>query len=234
MKKYLTLFLTTSLIGINGFCGLQDAYSMSGIDGRNTSFLQRVEAGMVTAALNVVSETANDVQTVTITGAPTGGTFTLTYNSSTTAAIAFNAAAGNVQLALSTLPGVGTNNVLVTGGPGPSTAFTVTFLNVLGNNPIGVMTAAGSFTGGSSPSVSVVHTTTGSGFVNHLARLSLATRILNNPNFYAPFFALAAATNATLQTDFPAPNYTQSGSVTTAQADNDIQFVVNGEFNAFL
>ena len=44
------------------------------------------------------------VQTVTVNGTPTGGTFTLTWNGYTTTAIAYNAAASAVQTALQALP----------------------------------------------------------------------------------------------------------------------------------
>ena len=43
------------------------------------------------------SGTTDEVQTVTITGGPTGGTFTLTWGGQTTAAIAYNATAATVQ-----------------------------------------------------------------------------------------------------------------------------------------
>jgi hypothetical protein len=53
----------------------------------------------------------NDVQTLTITGSPTGGTFTITSGSYTTAGIAFNATAAAVQSALLALPPFGVNAV---------------------------------------------------------------------------------------------------------------------------
>src|SRR5262245_46081762 len=71
----------------------------------------------------------NEVQTVTITGSPTGGTFTLTFGGQTTAPIAYNATAVQVQAALEALSTIGFPNVRVTGGPGPGTAFSVTFQN---------------------------------------------------------------------------------------------------------
>lgn len=44
-----------------------------------------------------------EVQSITITGGPTGGTFTLTYGGLTTAAIAYNATAATVEAALAAL-----------------------------------------------------------------------------------------------------------------------------------
>src|SRR5689334_19816835 len=64
---------------------------------------------------------ANEVQVVTVTGTPTGGTFRLAFRGVATAAIAFNAAAAAVQTALLDLPNVGPTDLAVTGGPGPGT-----------------------------------------------------------------------------------------------------------------
>lgn len=60
----------------------------------------------------------DNLQTVTITGSPTGGTFTLTYKGQTTAGIAFNAASAAVQTALTALTTVGAGNATVSGGAG--------------------------------------------------------------------------------------------------------------------
>lgn len=106
----------------------------------------------------------NEVQTVTITGAPTGGTFTLTYSGQTTAAINWNApatGAGSVQTALQALSNIGAGNVTVTGGPGPATPYVVTFTGTLKDTNVVQMTATGSFTGGTSPAVGVTTTTSG-------------------------------------------------------------------------
>ena len=118
----------------------------------------------VYAGANVVADGQSaEVQTVTITGSPTGGTFTLTANGQTTGAIAYNATAAAVRTALNALNGV---NVTTTGGALPGTAVTVTFQSPTGD--VSQMTAAGSFTGGTSPAVSVA-TTTG-GLSNRLVR----------------------------------------------------------------
>jgi hypothetical protein len=97
---------------------------------------------------------------LTITGTPTGGTFTLTYKGQTTGAIAYNAAAGAVQTALEALTKIGVGNVTVTGGPGPGTPWTVSFLSGLLQNDTSVLTHADSFTGGSSPALGIVQTLT--------------------------------------------------------------------------
>lgn len=103
----------------------------------------------------------NEVQTVTITGTPTGGTFTLTYSGQTTSAIAYDAAASAVDSALEALSNIGAGEVTCAGGPLPGTPVTVTFSGTLGAQPLAEMTATSSLTGGSSPAVAVTTSTPG-------------------------------------------------------------------------
>lgn len=103
-----------------------------------------------------------EVQTVTITGSPTGGTFTLSFDGSTTAAVAYNANAAAVQSALEALPNLAPGDVTVTGGPGPGTAWVVTFGGDRAGTNVPEMTASGaSLTGGTSPAAAVSTTTAG-------------------------------------------------------------------------
>ncbi|WP_280319880.1 hypothetical protein [Nocardia wallacei] len=103
---------------------------------------------------------ANEAQTVTVTGSPTGGTFTLTYSGQTTSAIAYNASASTVQTALAALSNIGAGNVAVTGSNGGP--YTVTFQGTLGSKNVAQMTASGaSLTGGTSPGVTVATSTAG-------------------------------------------------------------------------
>lgn len=95
-----------------------------------------------------------EVQTVTITGGPTGGTFTLTYSGQTTGTIAYNAIGSTVQTALNALSNL--DGVTVTGGAGGP--YVVTFPVAMGNPA--QMTASGAgLTGGTTPSVGVATTT---------------------------------------------------------------------------
>lgn len=64
--------------------------------------------------------TVNEQQTVS-TGGATGGTFTLTFDGQTTAAIAYNATAAVVQAALEALSNVNPGDVYVSGGVGEYT-----------------------------------------------------------------------------------------------------------------
>ena len=112
-------------------------------------------------AVATVTQSAHDeLQTVTITGSPTGGTFTLTFGANTTGAIAYNAAASVVQTALQGLASVGAGNALVSGSAGGP--YTVQFTASLGLSNVAAMTATPSFTGGSSPGVAIAELQAGS------------------------------------------------------------------------
>jgi hypothetical protein len=109
-----------------------------------------------------VAAAASEVQTVTITGTPTGGTFTVTFDGATSAGIAFDATAAAVQTALEALSTVNPGDVAVTGGPGPGTAFTVTFGGRYAGLNVPAFTASGSsLTGGTSPGVTIATATAG-------------------------------------------------------------------------
>jgi hypothetical protein len=103
-----------------------------------------------------------EVETLSITGAPTGGSFTLTYSGQTTAAIPYNATALQVQQALIALSNIGAYEVFCTGGPLPTTPVVITFDGTLTGTVSGApLTKTDSLTGGSSPATSIVRTTTG-------------------------------------------------------------------------
>lgn len=105
----------------------------------------------------------NEIQTVTITGTPTGGSITLTFNGLTTAAIAYNANAAAVQSALEALANIDSGDVVVGGGAGPGTPWTVTFAGQYAATNVPAMTASSSLTGGTSPAVAVTTPTPGVG-----------------------------------------------------------------------
>jgi len=106
--------------------------------------------------------TPSEVQTVTITGTPTGGTFTLTFSGQTTGTIAYNATASTVQTALEALSNIAPGDVVCTGGPLPGTAVVVTFGGQYAGTDVSQMTASGAgLTGGTTPTVTVTTTTAG-------------------------------------------------------------------------
>lgn len=77
------------------------------------------------AAMTVMPQTS--VQVLSFSGVPTSGSFTLTYGNQTTAAIAWDDTAGDVETALQALTGL--SGVLVTGGVG--TTLTIVFHDVI-------------------------------------------------------------------------------------------------------
>ncbi len=92
----------------------------------------------------VVEVIADENWTVTIAGAPTGGTFQLAVNGYPTAPIAYNAAAAAVSSALNALSGVtGVTGVATTG------TYEITFPEAV------ALTATSALTGGTAPTVTV-------------------------------------------------------------------------------
>lgn len=96
------------------------------------------------------------------TGSITGGTFTITYSAQTTAAIPYNATASQVQAALEALSNIAPGDVIVTGGPVPTTAFVITFGGTLNGTVAGApVTVDDALLTGTTPGITVTQTTTG-------------------------------------------------------------------------
>lgn len=113
--------------------------------------------------LSALVDAVNEVQTLTITGTPDGGTFTLTFDGVTTATIAYNADAAAVQSALVALANVNTGDVVCGGGALPGTPVTITFGGRYAGRNMPLITADGSsLTGGTTPAAAVALTTQGS------------------------------------------------------------------------
>src|SRR5258708_118510 len=104
----------------------------------------------------VVQAQYDETQQLAITGAPTGGTFTLTFGDQTTATINWNDNAATVQTRLQALSSIGAGNALVTGGPGPATPFIVEFAGTMAKTAEALITLTNNLlTGGASPSVNI-------------------------------------------------------------------------------
>ena len=85
-------------------------------------------------------EGGNELQEVSV-DAVTGGTFTLTYSTQISAAIAFDATASQVQQAFEAISAIGTGNALVTGGPLTEEALTFEFTGTLTETDAGLISA---------------------------------------------------------------------------------------------
>lgn len=104
---------------------------------------------------------SNAIQRLSITGSPTGGTFTITFDGQTTGAIAFDASAIDVLSALEALSNITIGDVKVTGGDLPSEYIDIEFRGQYANTSVDLMTTTDSLTGGSSPASSIAHQITG-------------------------------------------------------------------------
>jgi hypothetical protein len=102
---------------------------------------------------------SSEVNVVTITGGPSGGTFTITVNGQTTAGIAYNAIASVVQTALEALSNVAPGDVTVTGSAGGP--YTLTWDGALANTDVTISSSGASLTGGTTPAATTTTTTPG-------------------------------------------------------------------------
>lgn len=106
----------------------------------------------------------SQVQTLKITGSPTGGTFTLT-SGTATSALPYNATAAQVQTALEALASVGGGNVTVTGTSiSDANGLDITWIGKL-QGVTKAITSAASLTGGTTPAATVTVKTAVSGWV---------------------------------------------------------------------
>jgi hypothetical protein len=109
-----------------------------------TEIINQMVANSETVQANTVSvtPTAKYTGTVTITGTPTGGTFTVTVDGATTSGVAFDASAGTLQTAVRALATVGSAGVTITG----TAPYALTFLR-----QSAVSASGASLTGGTTP-----------------------------------------------------------------------------------
>lgn len=113
--------------------------------------------------IRLTGSEVDEIQTVTTTGVPTGGTFKLNFRGVSTIAIPWNAAAAVMQAALEGLATIGAGNVTCAGGPLP-TGVVVTFTNNQGKTNQPLMTVTSELlTGGATPHAVVAETTPGVG-----------------------------------------------------------------------
>lgn len=112
-------------------------------------------------AVTLKTNGRDEIQTVTLTGSPTGGTFTLTFGAGTTAGLAWNATAALVQAALEAIGSIGAGNVACAGGPLPGAAVSVTFQAALGETNVAALTGSVASLTGGSPGLTIATPTPG-------------------------------------------------------------------------
>ena len=114
---------------------------------RSGTPLGRIATGPSAGLYGAYAGRTSEQQTVAL-GAATAGTIAITFDGATTAAIAFNATAAQVQAALEGLPNVNPGDVAVSGGPLPGTITLAFGGRYLGQNVPEVAVAPTGLTGG--------------------------------------------------------------------------------------
>lgn len=127
-------------------------------------FVESGAWGDVVPAITADPVGTNEVQTLTVTGTPDGGTIKVQHptDSEKTATIAYNANAAAVDSALEALALIPAGGVTCTGGALPGTPVVITFTGALAeaNQPLLVVTD-NALTGGTTPAAAIVETTPG-------------------------------------------------------------------------
>jgi hypothetical protein len=135
------------------------------------------------------------VTVLTMTGAPTGGTFTLTYSAQTTAALPYNASAGQVQAALEALSNIGEGEVDVSGGPINSAPINISWRGTL----VGVVTNptanSGGLTGGTTPTITPTSGTVGADYTT-----AVKHTFIPSDGAQLPFIGIQERIGASLET----------------------------------
>lgn len=115
---------------------------------------------------------------VSLSGAPTGGTWTLTFAGGavgTTAAIPYNATAAQIQSAIEAVTAIGTRTTRVAGDcPGP---ITIEMVGEKGGRAV-TITAADSLTGGTSPNADVTVVAAGGRSTDDISSLIMQALLL--------------------------------------------------------
>jgi hypothetical protein len=107
------------------------------------AFVRAFGFGVVNVGPSKTSGTSSDVQSLKI--AAGNGTFKLSFEEQTTAALPYDATSGEIRSALNGLPAIGgrSGSVTVTGGPGDATGsnpFTISFGGALAGRAVGAIT----------------------------------------------------------------------------------------------
>lgn len=99
----------------------------------------------------------DDVQTITKTGTVTGGTWSFTFNGATVSGLAHDITSAALQIALTALSTIGTDNVLVEDA---TNGWKLTFRGELGGTYQNAASVSSSLTG-TTPNIGITHTTSG-------------------------------------------------------------------------
>jgi len=116
-------------------------------------------------------------------GAPTGGTFTLTFGANTTSALAYNISTAALQTALEGLASIGSGNVTVTGSAGAY--YIITFVGSLADTNVAEITPDATLLSPTS-NIDVSTLTAGGGGANEVQLITLELNPLVFANDWVP------------------------------------------------
>lgn len=127
----------------------------------------------------------NEVQSLAITGIPTGGTMLPTFDGASIGPVNYNCTFGQMQAAFDASP-IGAGQVVCAGGPWPGTPITVTFSgpNVAKRGQPDIAIGTNALTGGTTPTMVVTAPTPGSGYGDFVT-----------PNKFTEFVDVGVAAN---------------------------------------
>jgi hypothetical protein len=131
--------------------------------------VDRYDGGLYVAEGERVAVYANELQTVSLGGQITGGTFKLKFEGQETPPLPYNATAAEMQMALASLSTIGVGNVEVV-KPSPR-VFSVFFVGKFAFTDVPAMGSSNSLTGSENPRVNVGETS--KGLSGHIAEGSI-------------------------------------------------------------
>jgi hypothetical protein len=145
----------------------------------------------------------NAVQTVAVTGTPTGGTFRLEYDGQVTGALAHNISSANFLIAMEELSNIGEGGLDISGA-NLAAGYALTFVDQVGGRAVRAITLhTNSLTGGTNPTITITQTTAG-------ADATLLGTAFPNDILYSTATNLFYVQTATA--DFHAPTWTAVGA----------------------
>ncbi|HEY2334973.1 MAG TPA: hypothetical protein VGH58_08205 [Solirubrobacterales bacterium] len=121
--------------------------------------VDRYDGGLYVAEGERVAVYVNELQTVSLNGLITGGTFKLEFEGQATTSLPYNATAAEIQAALTALSTIGVGNVEVV-MPSPG-VFSVFFVGKFAFTDVPTMGSSNSLTGSENPRVNVSETSKG-------------------------------------------------------------------------
>lgn len=126
--------------------------SLSGTSG---AYIQARRAGTEWRPVWLSCSTQNEIQRLTITGTPTGGTITVSFEGEEII-IPFDATAPEIYALLTLASSIGPANVDTTGGDLPGTAVDIEFINDLSNTDVPMLLlVSNDLTGGTDPDATI-------------------------------------------------------------------------------